>query len=82
MTNPLLKVLPGCLHKRGCIGIMEHCVDIGHAPRRRGRATNDVNLRHQSCPKHQVFCPAVGQSNLSLFDLRQMALEIYNYADS
>jgi len=37
---------------------------------------------HQSCPKHEVFCPAVGQSNLSLFDLRQMALEIYNYADS
>ena len=31
---------------------------------------------------HKVFCPAVGQSNLSLFDLRQMALEIYNYADS
>ena len=28
---------------------------------------------HQSCPKHQVFCPAVGQSNLSLFDLRQGA---------
>lgn len=32
---------------------------------------------HQSCPKHEVFCPAVGQSNLSLFDLRQMTLEIY-----
>ena len=30
---------------------------------------------HQSCPKHEVFCPAVGQSNLSLFDLRQMTLE-------
>lgn len=42
---PLLKVLPGCLHKRGCIGIMEHCVDIGHAPAAGGRATNDVNLR-------------------------------------